>query len=134
MAQEMTTKAKRGVTPAEQGEVTRSAVVYRPDTDIYETEDHVVVVADMPGVPPADVDVNLERRVLTIRGHVRRQAHDGYRRVHAEYGEGDYERVFTLSEEIDRDRIEASHKNGVLTLKMPKAESAKTRKITVKAA
>jgi HSP20 family molecular chaperone IbpA len=134
MAQEMTTTAKREVTPAEQGEVTRSAVVYRPDTDIYETEDHVVLVADMPGVAPADVDVNLERRVLTIRGHVHRQAHDGYRRVHAEYGEGDYERVFTLSEEIDRDHIEASHKNGVLTLKMPKAESAKTRKITVKAA
>ncbi|MEW5424064.1 Hsp20/alpha crystallin family protein [Amorphus sp. 3PC139-8] len=134
MAQEMTTTAKREVTPTEQGEVTRSAVVYRPDTDIYETEDHVVLVADMPGVAPADVDVNLERRVLTIRGHVHRQAHDGYRRVHAEYGEGDYERVFTLSEEIDRDRIEASHKNGVLTLKMPKAESAKTRKITVKAA
>lgn len=134
MAQEMTTTAKREVTPAEQGEVTRSAVVYRPDTDIYETEDHVVLVADMPGVAPADVDVNLERRVLTIRGHVPRRAHDGYRRVHAEYGEGDYERVFTLSEEIDRDRIEASHKNGVLTLKMPKAESAKTRKITVKAA
>src|SRR3546814_10866427 len=97
----MTTTAKREVTPTEQGEVTRSAVVYRPDTDIYETEDHVVLVADMPGVAPADVDVNLERRVLTIRGHVHRQAHDGYRRVHAEYGEGDYERVFTLSEEID---------------------------------
>lgn len=132
MNQEIATTGKQEVTTTpEGGEATRSAVIFRPDTDIFETEDHVVLVADMPGVAPGDVDVNLERRVLTIRGRLPAKVHDGYRRVHAEYGEGDFERTFTLSEEIDRDRIEASHKNGVLTLKMPKAETAKTRKIAV---
>ena len=72
--------------------------------------------------------------MLSIRGRVRQQPHEGYRRVYAEYGEGDFERVFTLSEDIDRDHIEASHKDGVLTLQLPKAATAKTRKIDVKAA
>jgi HSP20 family molecular chaperone IbpA len=133
MAQAMTTSPTRDLSPGTQGESTRSAPVFVPNTDIYETEDHIVLVADMPGVAPHDVDVNLERRVLTVRGRVPVQAPEGYRRVHSEYGVGDFERVFTLSEEIDRDHIEASHENGVLTLKMPKAESAKTRKIEVKA-
>lgn len=134
MAQEITATKKREVARDDGGEATRSAVVYRPDTDIYETEDHVVLVADMPGVAPENVDISLERRVLTVRGRAPAEAHDGYRRVHAEYGEGDFERMFTLSEDIDGDHIVASHKNGVLTLKMPKAESAKAKKIKVKAA
>jgi HSP20 family molecular chaperone IbpA len=133
MAQEVATTRKREVAPGN-GEATRTANVYAPATDIFETEDHVVLVADMPGVAPDGVDISLERRVLTIRGHAAAYSHDGYRRVYQEYGEGDYERVFTLSEEIDREKIEAEHKNGVLTLRMPKAESAKTKKITVKAA
>ncbi|MCT8997579.1 Hsp20/alpha crystallin family protein [Chelativorans intermedius] len=132
MAQEMTTAARRQL--AQTGETTRPAAIYRPDIDIFETADHVVLVADMPGVAPQDVDVTLERRVLTIRGRVPEESHEGYRKVYAEYGQGDFERSFTLSEEIDREHIEATHKNGVLTLKMPKAETAKTHKIGVKAA
>ncbi|MFC6487945.1 Hsp20/alpha crystallin family protein [Nitratireductor sp. GCM10026969] len=134
MAQEVTTTRKREVARDNGGEPSRPTAIYLPSTDIYETEDHVVLVADMPGVAPGDVDVTLERRVLTIRGKVPAEAHEGYRRVYAECGKGDFERVFTLSEEVDRDHIEASHKNGVLTLKMPKAETAKTRRIDVKAA
>ncbi|MCT7378086.1 Hsp20/alpha crystallin family protein [Chelativorans salis] len=134
MAQEVTTTRKRDVARTNGGEPSTAAPIYLPDTDIYETVDHIVLVADMPGVAPGDVDVTLERRVLTIRGKVPTEAHDGYKRLYAEYGEGDFERVFTLSEEVDRDHIEASHKNGVLTLKLPKAESAKTQRIEVKAA
>lgn len=133
MAQEIATPEKREVGRTDGGEATRAAAVYMPATDIYETDGHVVLVADMPGVAPDGVDIGLERRVLTIRGRMPAESHDRYRRIHAEYGEGDFERVFTLSEEIDRDRIEASHRSGVLTLKMPKAESAKPRKIEVKA-
>lgn len=133
MAQEMTAAAKQDIEPRREGEATRSAIVFRPNTDIYESDDHVVLIADMPGVAPEDVDVTLERGVLSIRGHVRPQAHDGYRRIYTEYGEGDFERVFTLSEDIDRDRIKASHKDGVLTLELPKAAAAKARKIQVDA-
>lgn len=133
MAQEMTATAKQELDRSG-GETTRSAFVYRPNTDIYETDDHVVLTADLPGVAPEDVDITLERRVLTIRGHVRALPHEGYRRVYSEYGEGDFERVFTVSEDIDRDQIKASHKNGVLTLELPKATTAKTKKIDVTAA
>lgn len=133
MGQQVATTPKRELARGN-GEATRAANVYAPTTDILETKDHVVLVADMPGVAPEDVDISLERRVLTIRGRASISKPGGYRCVHAEYGEGDYERAFTLSEEIDRDKIEAEHKNGVLTLRMPKAETAKTKRINVKAA
>ena len=98
-----------------------------------ETKDSIVVLAEMPGVSPNGVDISLERRVLTIRGHRAANEHGGYQRVYSEYADGDYERVFTLSENIDRDRIEATLKDGVLQLVLPKAEAAKARKIELKA-
>jgi HSP20 family protein len=116
----------------ETGERTATRPVYVPPTDIYETSDSLVVLAEMPGVTPEGVDITLERRVLTIRGRAGEQQHRGYQQVYAEYADGDYERVFTLSEDIDRERISATHKDGVLHLVLPKAESAKARKIELK--
>ena len=86
----------------------------------------------MPGVAPDGVDITLERRVLTIRGRSAVNDRAGYQRVYNEYADGDYERVFTLSENIDRDRIEATLKDGVLQLVLPKAEAAKARRIELK--
>lgn len=134
MNQELATTRKSAMVPQGNGEMTRNTAVFTPVTDIFETADHVVVTADMPGVAPDGVDITLEKRVLTIRGRASVHSHDGYRRAYQEYGEGDYERSFVLSEEIDREKIEAEHKNGVLMLRMPKATAAKTRKISVKAA
>lgn len=114
------------------GERTRARPVFVPRADIYETKDAIVLLAEMPGVTPEGVDVTLEKRVLTIHGHVAEQEHPGYRQIYAEYAEGDYERSFTLSEDIDRNGIEASHSNGVLRLVLPKAESAKAKKIQVR--
>jgi HSP20 family protein len=93
-----------------------------------------VVLAEMPGVAPDGVDIILERRVLTIRGRSAGSDHAGYQRVYSEYTDGDYERVFTLSENIDRDRIEAKLNDGVLHLVLPKAETAKARRIELKSA
>lgn len=106
--------------------------VFLPPADIYETKDSIVVLAEMPGVPSDEVDITLERRVLTIRGRSAAGQHTGYQRVYNEYADGDYERVFTLSENIDRDRIEARLRDGVLHLVLPKAETAKARKIELK--
>lgn len=132
MAQEVATTAGRDVQRLNGGEATRARPTYRPRADIYETDDSVVVLAEMPGVAPDGIDVTLERQVLTIRGRTPEVTHDGYRQVYAEYGEGDYERVFTISEHVDRDGITATQKDGVLTLVLPKAAAAKPRRIEVR--
>jgi HSP20 family protein len=132
MAQAIRTTDQRP--PAETGtrEPTSSRPVFVPPSDIYETRDNIVVLAEMPGVAPDGVDITLERRVLTIRGRGAGNEPAGYQRVYNEYADGDYERVFTLSENIDRDRIEATLKDGVLHLVLPKAETAKPRRIELK--
>ena len=132
MAQEVKGTDQR--TPATTGTRERmpDRPVFVPPADIYETRDNIVVLAEMPGVAPDGVDITLERRVLTIRGRNAGQGHTGYQRVYNESADGDYERVFTLSENINRDRIEATLKDGVLHLVLPKAETAKPRKIELK--
>lgn len=134
MAQEMAIAPKPEVDRPERGERTRTAVVYRPNTDIYETGDRVVMTLDLPGVAPQDLEVTLERRLLTIRGRTPTERHDGFRLYYAECGVGDFERVFALSENIDREHIQAHHRNGVLTLELPKSAAARTKRIEVKAA
>jgi HSP20 family protein len=132
MAQEVNTVQQQTPATRETGQRMPSRPVYLPPADIYETKDSIVVLAEMPGVAPDGVDISLERRVLTIRGRSAANDHSGYQRVYNEYADGDYERVFTLSENIDRDRIEATLRDGVLQLVLPKAEAAKARKIELK--
>ena len=133
MAQEVRTVEQQTPATREAGQRTPPRPVFMPPADIYETKDSIVVLAEMPGVSPEGVDISLERRVLTIRGSRAAKEHSGYQRVYNEYADGDYERVFTLSENIDRDRIEAALKDGVLELVLPKAEAAKARRIELKA-
>lgn len=123
---------KEAATP-EGVERTRPRKVYTPAVDILERKDDILVTADMPGVDEKTVDITLEKNVLTIYGMVEPQFPEGARLVFSEYGIGDYQRAFTLSEEVDRDRIQASVKNGVLRLVLPKAAAARTRKIEVRA-
>jgi HSP20 family molecular chaperone IbpA len=132
MAQELKTTDRQTPSALNGGERTRTRQVFVPRTDIYETQDNVVLFVEMPGVAPEGVDLTLEKRTLAIRGYAKDQQHQNYRQVYAEYGSGDYERVFTLSEDIDRNGIEASQKNGVLRLVLPKAAPAKARKIQLK--
>jgi HSP20 family protein len=132
MAQEVRTVDQRTPATTESGQRTGPRPVFVPPADIYETGDNIIVLAEMPGVAPDGVDITLERRVLTIRGRSAANDPAGYQRVYNEYADGDYERVFTLSENIDRDRIEATLKDGVLNLVLPKAETAKARKIELK--
>ena len=132
MAQEVRTVQEQTPSTRESAQRMSPRPVFVPSADIYETKDSIVVLAEMPGVSPEGVDISLERRVLTIRGRSTTNEHAGYQRVYNEYSDGDYERVFTLSENIDRDRIEATLKDGVLQLALPKAEAAKARKIELK--
>ena len=113
-------------------ERTRDRLAFVPRVDIYETDENIVVVADMPGVDESSVDITLEKNVLTINGYVEPVQPENYSLAYAEYRVGDYERSFTLSNEIDQDNIEATLKDGVLTLTMPKVGPT-TKKIAVKA-
>jgi HSP20 family protein len=119
--------------PTEGAERTRPRPVYAPRTDIFETDEGLVILADMPGVAADGGDVTLERNVLTIRGRTEDSAPQGFSPVYLEYQPGDYERVFTLSEDIEAERIEAGVKNGVLRLFLPKAGPAQTKRIQVRA-
>jgi len=123
---------KQEVESVEGAERTRARRAYVPRVDIYETDDAIVLLTDMPGVDENSIDITLEKNVLTINGYVETDAPDNYSLAYAEYESGDYERSFNLSNEIDREKIEATVKNGVLRLHLPKAGPAKTRKITVK--
>ena len=111
----------------------RDRQVYMPRTDIYETKDELVLVMDVPGADDQSVHVTLEKSVLTINAYPIYAKHEGQTLAYAEYGEGDYQRSFALSDEIDRARIEAKVKDGVLYLHLPKAGEVKPHKISVKA-
>ena len=123
---------KQEVETVDGAERTRARRAYVPRVDIYETDDAIILLTDMPGVDENSVDIMLEKNVLTINGYVHVDDPDNYSLSYAEYESGDYERSFNLSNEIDRENIEATVKNGVLRLHLPKAAPAKTRKITVK--
>lgn len=112
-------------------ERTREQRVYTPRVDIIEKKEYILLVADMPGVDEKSVDVTIEKDLLTIHGSVEPETHKNHRLAISEYGTGDYERTFTISDEIDREHIQASVKDGVLRLTLPKAEAAKTRHIPV---
>lgn len=116
-----------------QAETTRDIPVYVPPVDIYESEKELVLVADMPGVAPEDVEIDLHDDQLTIRGTITTEG-ENERVLLREYGVGDYQRQFSLGQTIDQSKIEASMKDGVLKLTLPKAQQALPRKIEVKVA
>jgi HSP20 family protein len=113
-------------------ETTRGEAYVSPDVDIYETEDDLVLVADVPGVAHGGVELGLEEGVLEITAHAGAPAPEG-EPVHEEYRPSSFYRAFKLSEVIDAEKIEAALKDGVLTVRLPKSARAKPRKIDVKA-
>ena len=119
------TALQEGVEPTRQGRL------FLPPTDIQETADTIYLTADMPGVKPDGVDVMLESNVLTVRGTLADEHKPDDHATYAEYEVGNYQRSFSLSDEIDRDGIEARMSNGVLTLTLPKT-GPQQKRITVK--
>jgi HSP20 family molecular chaperone IbpA len=105
--------------------------VYRPAVDIVDAPNEMVVLADVPGVDETHLDITLDKNVLTIRGTVEPPSFEGHTPVRTEYGIGDFERTFTLSDDVSRDGIEASVKDGVLQLKLPKTARSARQKINV---
>ena len=105
--------------------------VFRPRVDIVESKDAILLIADVPGADENEVDVTLEKNVLTIRAAIQPLKLEGYTLASHEYEVGDFERAFTISDEIDRDGIEAVVKDGVLRVVLPKSKYGTSKKITV---
>ena len=126
--------AKKEARVPEGVERTKPRKVFKPDVDIIEEKEETVLTADLPGVDEKTLDITLEKNVITIRGRVEPEIPAGFRLVYGEYEVGDYERAFTLSDEVDKEKIQATIRNGVLKLVLPKAAAARTRKIAITAA
>jgi HSP20 family protein len=105
---------------------------YLPAVDAYETADELVLVADMPGVTPESLEVTVEEGVLTLLGRVTAPAIEGERWIQREFVRGDYYRQFRIPRDFLADRIDASMKAGVVTIRIPRAEKTKPRKIDVR--
>ena len=112
-------------------EMTRAGRTYVPQVDIYETKDGLWLWADMPGVDEESLNVHLDNGVLTIEGQVDVKDYENVTPLYTEYNVGNYVRRFTLSNDVDSDRIVARMQHGVLALEIPKAERAKPRRIAV---
>lgn len=104
--------------------------VYMPSADVIDSDNETLVILDMPGVSCDDVELTLEKNILTIEAVPADQSFAGKSLVYSEYGVGDFRRSFSLSEDINRDDISASMKNGVLTVKLSKIAPV-TKKINV---
>jgi HSP20 family molecular chaperone IbpA len=128
--QELQVQQKRELEKKE--ETTIPARIFLPTADIYETEDALSVILEMPGVEKNNVDVRVEGGVLKVEGRLDFSKYQGLQPLYTEYNVGHYFRSFQLSSKIDHNRIEAELKDGVLALTLPKVEEAKPRTIQIK--
>ena len=113
-------------------ESTIPARVFIPTADIYESQDALTVILEIPGVEKDNVDVRVEEGMLNIEGRLDLAKYQGLQPLYTEYNVGHYARSFRLSRKIDQSKISADLKDGVLSLTLPKAEQARPRTIKVK--
>ncbi len=112
---------------------TKTLPKFTPNTDIIEQQDGFHIYMDMPGVSKKDLVIDLKENDLEISARAEHPRMEGVSNVHLEFGDGEYVRSFTISDAVERENINASLKNGVLELFLPKAEKAKPRKIEIQA-
>jgi HSP20 family protein len=127
--QELQVQPKREVEKKQERTVPSAA--YLPATDIFETDQALTVIMEMPGVGKDNVDVRVENDIVTIEGKIDFSKYEGIQPVYTEYNVGNYVRSFQLSSRIEQSGISAELKDGVMTLVLPKAEKAKPRKIAL---
>jgi HSP20 family protein len=128
--QELQVQKKRELENKE--ETTIPTRMFVPVADIFEGENDLTVILEMPGVEKNNVDVRVEDGVLNVEGRLDLTKYQGLQPLYTEYNIGHYSRSFRLSSKIDQNKIAAEMKDGVLTLRLPKVEEAKPRTIQVK--
>ena len=119
---------------AQAGRQRNQSAALMPAVDVFENKDGITLVADMPGVSKDKLELQVEADTLTIEGEVSLDLPEGMEANYADVGLSRYRRVFTLSKELDAEKVSADLKNGVLTLRIPKAAHAQPRRIAVQAA
>jgi len=120
-----------GPTGATTQEASARTVTVSPRVDVLETESEFLLVADLPGVASEDVDIRFEKGELAIHGR-RSCPHTGREAAHREYETTNYHRAFTVAESVAADKITADMKNGILTVRLPKVEAVKPKRIAVR--
>ena len=104
--------------------------LYAPRVDVLETEDALILYADLPGVKPDDVALTCKGDELVLHAACEPR-HAGKRPIYAEYGVGDFHRAFKIAEQVETSGIEAALKDGVLTVRVPKSEAVRPKRIAV---
>jgi HSP20 family molecular chaperone IbpA len=127
--QELQVQPKREVEKKQERTVPSAA--YLPATDIFETDQALTVIMEMPGASKENVEVSVENDVITVEGRIDFSKYEGIQPVYTEYNVGNYVRSFQLSSKIEQGGISAELKDGVMTLVLPKAEEAKPRRVAV---
>lgn len=128
--QELQVQKKRELDKKE--EATIPARLFVPTADVYETQDALTVILEMPGVEKSNVDVRVEDGVLNVEGRLDLSKYQGLQPLYTEYNVGHYSRSFQLSSKIDQSKLAAELKDGVLSLTLPKLEEARPRTIEVR--
>jgi HSP20 family molecular chaperone IbpA len=128
-SQELAVREKQEL--AKKEEKTVPGRTFVPTSDIFETDEALTVIMEMPGVEKKDVSIALEEDVLRVDGHIDFSKYQDMEPVYTEYIVGHYSRGFTLSGKIDRDGISAVLDDGVLVLTLPKAKESMPRRIAV---
>jgi HSP20 family protein len=128
-AQELAVREKQEL--ANKEEKTIPGRYFVPPADIFETEEALTVIMEMPGVEKKNVNIALENDVVRVEGQIDFAHYQGMEPVYTEYNIGHYARGFTLSSKIDRDNISAQLDDGVLTLTLPKVKESVPRRIAV---
>jgi HSP20 family molecular chaperone IbpA len=119
---------------AKPSEATRNETALLPPVDVIEDANGITLYADLPGVPKDRLGLHVEADTLTIEGEVVLDMPEGMESSHAEVSLPRYRRVFTLSKELDTEKVAAVFNHGVLKLRIPKAEHAQPRRIEVRVA
>ena len=129
MAKSLEVQEKKELVSKE--EKTVPARYYVPNTDIYETDEGLTLVMEVPGVEKKDIDVHLENDVLRVEGRIDFTKYEGLEPLYTEYSIGHFARAFTLSRKIDQQQISAQFEDGVLTLSLRKSKEAQPRRIAI---
>lgn len=129
-SKDLQVKPKQELTsPAEQ---TQPGLIFTPNVDIFETDNEITLLADMPGVTANNLTIDLKENVLTLTGEVAPFEGANEEDILIEYEIGKYHRQFNLASVIDQSKIDAKLNDGILRLSLPKVEEVKPRKIEIK--